>query len=285
MKRARLTAMTFGLMGVLLMLPTSFARATLENGTPELVTNGIRTTEMRVEVVNYGQILLKSAQLPGSEIECVNLAFGAFANEGTPLRIHGQILTWTANGHLPEFPHTELGSKCRGLSGSGWAVDEPPLTAGARGAKVSTPWNVVGFCGEREEVRTAILQFGYPNGEEPLAHRCLTQIEEESVAASERTERKNCFQVLEGKGEPEPEGCVNLTIVDPTAALEIRYGGSLRPTWSNGAGNGLDASRWHWQGAPWDELRCELAACEAPATVTGSVKAVGFEAQQLIQVR
>jgi hypothetical protein len=263
----------------------SFKVVVTNKATPFLYTNGVQDSASKVEQAGYGQIKLASTQLPGGEIECVNLAFGDGNNEGTPLRGHGQVLTWTANGHIPEGTHTELASKCRGLGGSGWAVDETPLEAGKRGTKVSTPWNLVGICGEREEESTTLVQLGYPTGEEPAAHLCKTLVEEEAEMSAERTGHTHCFKEAEGAGKLEPEGCVNVTIVDPTASLEILYGGSLRPKWTNGAGNGLNASKWTWEGASSNILFCELSGCAAPGTTTGTVKTVGFAAQQLIQAK
>jgi hypothetical protein len=271
----------------------SIAQASLNNGTPELYTNGVRDSTSIVEQAGYGQILLNSAELPGSEIECVNVAFGTGNNEPAPpattSRGHGQILTWAANGHSSVAGHTEISSKCRGLSGSGWAVDESPLivegTTTKRGLAVSTPWNIVGVCGEREEERTGLVQIGYPTGEEPAVHACKTTAEETSEMEAERTGHLHCFKVEEGSGTPEPAGCINVTIVDPTAGLEIRYGGSLRPKWTNGAGTGLNASKWTWEGIGSNELQCQLLGCHSPGTTTGSAKTVGFEAQELIQAK
>jgi hypothetical protein len=276
-------------LALLALAPAAAQAIGLNSGTPELYTNGIKDTAAKVEQAGYGQIKLASTQLPGGEIECVTVAFGWSNNEGTPLRGHGQILTWTANGHVPEGTHTELSSKCRGLGGSGWAVDETPLGLGVevghRGNKVSPPWNIIGVCGEREEERTGLVEIGYPTGAEPAVHACKTLAEEEAEMSAERTSHTGCFKEAEGAGQLEPEGCINVTIVDPTASLEILYGGSLRPKWTNGAGARLDASKWTWEGASSNILFCELSGCAAPGTTTGSVKAVGFAAQQLIQMK
>jgi hypothetical protein len=294
MKRTQLGVTAFGLTAVLLTMAPSFAQANLPEASPELFTNGVPNSGSLVEVAGYGQILLRSEALPGSEIECVNLAFGTGHQEPAPpavlSRPHGQVLSWAANGHRTEFNHTENSSKCRGLSGSGWAVDEPPIGGGegviiTRGPVVSTPWNMVAVCGEREEERTGVVQIGYPTGEEPPVHACKTQAAEESEMSTERTSHLHCFKEEEGKAVDEPAGCINVTIVDPTAGLEIRYGGSLRPKWTNGAGTGLNASKWIWEGIASNELFCQLSGCHSPGTTTGQVKIVGFEAQELIQVR
>jgi hypothetical protein len=98
------------------LLAPSVAQSHHQEGHPEFYTNGIVDTSNRVEQVNYGQLLLKSSVLPGAEIECVWLAFGTSWNEGPPglQRALSQILTWSANGHLTEGTHTEIGAKCRG---------------------------------------------------------------------------------------------------------------------------------------------------------------------------
>jgi hypothetical protein len=256
----------------------------LESGTPELYSNGLRLNEIRREQVSYGQSKFASTQLPGGENECVWLDFGSWWNEGTPSRAHGQILTWTLNGHTVEGTHTELSSKCRGLGGSGWVTDETPINEGKRG-KVTTPWNIVGVCGEREEERTGLVEIGYPTGAEPAVHACKTLAEEEAEMSAERTGHTGCFKEPEGAGKPEPEGCINITIVDPTASLELLYGGSLRPKWTNGAGNGTNASKLTSEGSTTGFLFCELPGCAAPLTFTGQMKTVGYTAQQLIQMK
>jgi hypothetical protein len=271
------------------LAPTAALAIGLESGTPELYTNGVRDSTTKVEQAGFGQFDFKSTQIPGGEFECVWLDFGSWSNAGTPSRAHGQILTWTANGHAPEGVHTELSSKCRGFSGSAWWVDETPLGLGVevghRGTKVSTPWNIVGLCGEREEERTGLVELGYPTAEEPAVHACKTQVEEEAEMSAEKTAHTGCFKEAEGAGKLEPEGCVNVTLVDPTASIETLYGGSWRPRWTNGAGNGLNASKLTWEGASSNFLFCESPGCASPGTLTGQAKTVGYSAQQLIQMK
>jgi hypothetical protein len=150
---------------------------------------------------------------------------------------------------------------------------------------VSTPWNAIVQCGEREEEVTGILQIGYPTGEEQPLHACKTQAQQAAEMKEEREKHLRCYKVEEGKGEPEPEGSVNFLFVDPSVGAEIRYAGSFRPRWTNGSGNGLNASKLTWEGEASGPLQCEEAACAAPATATGAGKVVGFEAQQLIQMK
>jgi hypothetical protein len=76
-----------------------------------------------------------------------------------------------------------------------------------------------------------------------------------------------------------------VTIVDPGAGIEIEYGGSLRPSWINGSGNGLAASKWHWEGEKSGTLVCLQSGCHAPGVTEGNAKIVGYEAQDLIQLR
>ena len=95
-----------------------------------------------VATIGYGEILLKQAPHPTSEIECVNVGFGAGWNEPPtgqtqPVSGHGEILVWWASGHSPGEVHTELSSRCRfiyeGINEEGkeapeaWATAEPPL--------------------------------------------------------------------------------------------------------------------------------------------------------------
>jgi hypothetical protein len=280
---------SLGAAAVMVMLSSGVALASLGEGKPELYTNGIKDSTTKVEQVGYGEIELKSSELPGGEIECVNLGFGTGWNEGE--RAHGQILTWVAAGHASQGTRTELSQKCRGLGGSAWATDEPPLETvvegkGKRGTSLSVPWNIVGVCGEVEEERVGRVQIGYPTGEEPPVHACKSEEEEKAEIAAEHSGHTHCYKEAEGSGHPEPAGCINVTIVDPTAALEIPYGGSLRPRWINGAGNGLDASKWEWETEQPERvgvLFCQLLACAAPGRTNGEVKTVGYEAQELIQ--
>jgi hypothetical protein len=255
---------------------------------PQFYSNGIKDTQSKVEQVNLGQLLLTSSALPGSEIECVWLAFGAAWNDLGPgealPRGFSQILMWSANGHRSEGIHTELGSSCRGGSGAAWLTDESPLSEGRRGAAVSTPWNEVVRCGEREEENYHLLVIGYPAGEPPAQPTCSARPTEAAELVEMKEEREKhlrCYKVEEGKGEPEPEGCVNIMFVDPAAGEEIRYGGSWRPTWRNSSGR-LDASKLRWEGEASGLLQCEAPACAAPATTTGSGQTQGLAHQQEI---
>jgi hypothetical protein len=254
----------------------------LTAGKPQLYTNAHQDSTTPVEQVAHGELLLKSGAISGGELECGWIDFESGWNESE--RAHGQILTWVGSGHVSNGTHTELSQKCRGLGGSAWVVDESPVEGGKRGA-ITTPWNMIGLCGEREEERTALIQIGYPTGEEPPVRACQSAAAEKTEIAAEHTNHLHCSKIEEGKGLREPEGCVDITIVDPAAGLEVRDGGSFRPRWTNGAGNGLDASTWSFEGEVSGALSCESTGCTSPLTFSGQGKVVGFEAQQLITIK
>jgi hypothetical protein len=152
-------------------------------------------------------------------------------------------------------------------------------TEARRGAP-SAPWSVEVSCGVREEERVSIVRIGIPAGAGEAPSGCASEATESATAQSEVTNGEGCYAT-----DPAPQGCVGLAVFAPSLGLELEYGGTLRAKVINGAGNGLNQSRWVLAGAASGALRCEApAGCQA-ATAVGEFKVQGFQAAQLIQVR
>jgi hypothetical protein len=72
-------------------------------------------------------------------------------------------------------------------------------------------------------------------------------------------------------------------VVEPTFGLELSASGTVRAEVISGAGNGLDQTRWEFQGAKSGEIRCTYpAACTVKFTLSGTIKDQGAEAAQLM---
>jgi hypothetical protein len=280
------------------LVPAAAQAGPLEEGHPEGYENGalIGNREHASVEAGFGEIHLESAQLGSEGIECVNVGFGSVWNEGTPLRAHGQILGWVASGHAPNGTHTKLAANCRPEGTHGFATDEAavefeknPTTHEVEPArrKLSAPWNGEISCGVREEEYVGIIRIGMPNTEFPNnsstpcpAEPSVTaQEEEEAAYVKEREEKKGCYV-----SNPAPEGCINVTIVEPGAGLEVAFGGTLWAKGINGVKNGLSPSKWVFE-EHGGQLECESAGCSAGGTTTGEVKELGYTGVQLIQAK
>ncbi len=251
--------------------------------------------------MGFGQIHVESAQLGSEGIECVNLGLGSGWNEGSPLRAFGQILSWSASGHVPEGSHAGLSSSCHpgtaGKSGS-YATAEANAASEENASheveaslrKLSVPWNVEFYCGVRGEEYVGIVKIGTPTSEFP--HTGATNCPE---TPSSEAEEKEIIEVNNGEREkkegcyasnPAPEGCVGVTIVEPGAGLEVSFGGTLRAHSENGVKNGLFATSWHFEGARSGALQCEFPrGCTATGATTGSVKEFGYKNIALLQLK
>jgi hypothetical protein len=271
---------------------------------PEWYVNNVTIREKSHPVahVDYGEIHLFSAQLGSEGIECVALSFGSVWNEragGGWLPI-GQILVWSAAGHVPEAPNEELSASCRpqGKIGS-FITDEADISSEINASNEvapalrtqSTPWNLERRCGIREAGTeyVGIVTIGVPSTEFPKAGELCPGIEPTEAGEAmeiaehkkEREEKKGCYASI-----PAPPGCVRMTVVEPATGLEVAYGGSLYLHLQNGVKNGLSASRWKLEGATSNELQCEFpAGCNALATLVGVLKMVGYSSQQLLTVK
>jgi len=283
-----------GLVAAMLVFAPAAAQATITEGHPEAFESGIKVggKEKSAIQVGWGQIHLESAQLGSEGIECVNLGFGSGYNEGSPLRAYGQILSWTASGHVPEGTHTELSSSCRphgeAAKPGSFATDELNTKAEEpiepKNRKLTVPWNVELTCGVREEEFQGIVKTGIPNSAFPGANtKCpaeaseTTETEEIESYKAERTGKKGCYAT-----NPAPEGCIRVTIVEPGAGLEVAYGGTLHAHGINGVHNGLSPTRWVFATTS-GELQCEApAGCVATGTTTGTVKEDGYNSLALI---
>jgi hypothetical protein len=93
----------------------------------------------------------------------VNLGFGDGWNAPvTPvfgLRARGQILGWTASGHIPVSPNNELSSKCRGIGGKVWLTPETPLERIGKKTICTTEGKKLSECPGVEEREVVYKEF------------------------------------------------------------------------------------------------------------------------------
>jgi hypothetical protein len=285
---------TGGIPAFLILASLAFApaaaQANVAEGNPQLYSNGskVEAESKAVAVLGYGDVELKSEQLPGGFVECTSVGIGSGFNTGSPSRGKGKILSYMAAGHAPASTHKELSAECRGLGGKAWATDEKPIkpesALNAKRGELTVPWNVEGICriNESEETTTIVI-VGVPT--------TLTTAEKEArekrkcvEAAAEPTEITNEISKKEGcyASNPSPEGCIGVLVDAPEISLELNYGGSLRAVAKNGAGSGLNQSTWTFKGASSGELQCQSLGCTAKGITTGVVKQQGFESAQLL---
>ncbi len=267
-----------------LVLAPATAQATIEEGHPELFDNFAKLGATHIGGIGWGAFKYVSPALE-TEIECVNLAFGSEWNEGSPLVARGQILGWRAMGDA-SGTGTELNRECHFKKGTAqveaWITDEPALvqtgTLGKRGTPLTVPWNVEVRCGEREEEAAAIVKIGTPTGSTPVTG-CKSEEDETAEIEKEENERKGCY------ASPVPAGCIKVAVLQPSLALETVFEGSLRPTWRNGSGSGLNPSRWVLEGERSGRLRLSTGFATT-GTASGTTRQVGgFRAIELLQLK
>ncbi len=257
----------------------------LTAGHPELFANAVRAGGEGEAIAQllYGGIDLTGASVPEGELECGSLALVSGWNSGAPTRMHGRILSWSAQGHAPNSEHPELGANCRGGGGASFITDERPLAGASaseatRGAQ-TVPWNLEAICVVHEGEKAIVIKIGVPTGASESKASCATAEAETTEAGAEVANGEGCYA-----SSPAPQGCVNVLVADPALGLELSYGGTLRARMVNGVGNGLDQSRLILPGGAVDGLRCEApAGCQAAGTLAGELKVQGYEAAQLIQ--
>ncbi len=243
--------------------------------------NFVKVGTAHVGVLGWGPVKLTSTAL-STEIECMQLAFGDAFNEGSPSSGRGEILGFSASGNATKTG-TETNRECKFKKGTSeveaWVTDEPALeqtgTVGKRGVPLTVPWDVELRCGEREESEAPILRLGVPSGTTP-SPACKSEEEEKTEIEAEESGRTGCYATTV------PAGCMKVNIVQPSLALETVFEGSLRPHVVDGAGTGLNASRWKFEGATSGKLRLATEFATS-GTTTGEVKTSGLGASELLQ--
>ncbi len=294
MRRIRATVGWLLVAVAMLALGPALARAELKKGDPELYSNGILigTGEAGgVPQIGYGDIEFESGQIPGGFFECTTLGMATGYNAGTPARGVGQILAWTAAGHAAGETHGEVSSECRGFGGVVWATDEAPIEAESAGeatrGALTTPWNVEADCGTRTGEKVPVVKIGVPTSRTESERKaaeeraCKTEAAEATEVESEVAKKEGCY-----RSRPSPAGCIAFLWVAPSLGYEVGFAGTLRARAVNGVGNGLDQTRWEFQGGKFGELQCTFPiGCTAKLVTFGEVKQQGFEAAQLITVK
>jgi len=292
--------------GLVPILAPATAQALPGLGHPEWYANNkvqLGGKSSAVPYFTFGQVHLESAQIGSEGFECVTMGFGSVWNEGSgeQRRAVGQFLTWNGGGHVPEGVHLQLAASCRPPSATAppafW-TDESPLRSEQNGQGEeepalrdrSTPWNAELDCGIREESFQGILRIGVPDAQfprPPSTTDCPDEATEEEesneIAAykKEREEKQGCYASI-----PAPEGCIRTTIVEPGAALEVSFGGTLHAKLINGVRNGLTASKLKLEGPTSGELQCEApVGCVATGKEFGEAKVEGFTELQLLTSR
>ena len=174
----------------------------LKAGDPELFSNGVRTggeSEAIAQLV-YGGVDVKSAAIPEGELECGGLALVSGWNSGSPSRMHGRILSWSAQGHAPTGEHAELGAACRGGGGSAFVTDERPLAAVSAGEATrgseTVPWNVEAICVVHEHEKVTVVKIGVPDGALEDKSGCESAEAEASEADAELASREGCYKSI-----------------------------------------------------------------------------------------
>ena len=282
----------------------------------EIYKNEVAIGSAHNPLIGYGQIDLTSPQI-NSTFECVNVGFGSAWNENQSGR--GEILVWWTSGHAPTAEHTELGSRCRFIyhgteenqpgSPLAWASAEPPL-------KLVSQEGIV--CAEKTKNELAEC----PNESERVHETLTREVTRENLGLPwqvEVTERGGAPHVIIGVATtrckeqggviptecepservlgspeacdipptPDPSGCIKVQIVsDPPLNVHLEYEGYLEPRAFNNGPNGLSPSSWEFEGHEKGEPTLQLR--ESPSTeasITGSLKILGYSNQELITLR
>jgi len=292
---------------------------------PQIYKNETATTNgARIATIGFGEIELKQAPHPTSEIECQNMGYGTAWNEGTPSFGHGEILVWWASGHSPSEVHTELSARCRfiyeGINEEGkespeaWATAEPPLRKTEQQGLVCKNTNTEKLEGcpnatERHEISVVTtltrepltLPWNIEFTEREGKARVRIGLPDECKGKSgpERTELEKCPEASERepghspagcivtvRNHAAPKGCVKVNIVtNPKLNLELPYEGYVEPFGSNGSGSGLDPGSWAFEGEGKEECLHLRTSPETKGCTTGSIKILGYSSQELISVK
>jgi len=293
---------------------------------PEIYKNETVTgIGARVATVGFGEIELKQAPHPTSEIECENMGYGTAWNEGTPTYGHGEILVWWAAGHSPGEVHTELSPRCRFIyegiieegkeAAEAWATAEPPLHkieqqgVTCKNTSIESLETGCPNATERHEVtvvsnlyrESLTLPWNLEFTERDGKARVRIGLPDECSGRTgpERTELEKCPEASErepGKSpagcivsirnHAAPAGCVKVTIVtNPKLNLELPYEGYLEPYGANGAGSGLTPGAWTFEGEGNEECLHLRTSPETKGCTSGAVRIIGYSNQELIAVK
>jgi hypothetical protein len=262
------------------------AASGLSQGHPEFFSNGALAggESQPVAQLIYGQLDLESTAISGGELECASLGLSSVWNSGLSTRAHGRVLAWQEGGHVPSSAHAGLSAECRGGGKASVTAESPLVPSSSTTAKHGTrsvPWNLEATCGERDGETVSIIKIGLPANAPESPATCKSEEAEEAEMRSEITAKQGCYAKA-----PAPAGCIGLSVSVPGLAIELYYGGTLRAKVVNGAGIGLNQSKWVLSGATSGELQCQApAGCQALGSMTGELKAQGIQAAQLLQYR
>jgi hypothetical protein len=254
------------------------AYATAEEGHPEWYSNNVRLTTNHVGFTTWGPMHFSSESLP-EELECENLGFGYFNNEGTPAFGRGQIDGWTAQGN-ETTGGTEVSRTCRvhPIAGrepeEGWITDEPAVET-TRNVPLSVPWNVEVLCVESEGTKKALVRIGLPTGTANPSPGCKAQSERAQEIEAEETARTGCYATTV------PEGCMKIDVAIPAYGTEQIFQGALNAVMNNGFTSGLHPSSWEFSGITEGKLHLKSAFSFTAATFSKYL-VTGTSALQLI---
>ncbi|MHB8490770.1 MAG: IPT/TIG domain-containing protein [Solirubrobacteraceae bacterium] len=257
-----------------------------KNGNGISVTHGGAATN-RIPLVGSGELKLEVAALE-AQVECVNLGFGSAWNESEPAGGHAQILSWWASAHTTTGANTELGSSCRFVyqgapAGEAWVSAEPPLGLIEQEAVL---------CANSKQPLNACLNSG-----QTLTASVIREVIRKPLSlpwnvaltanAGSLAYAKLGVPTAAGKTcaeESAPEGCVVVDVIAPALNLQLVLEGALEPRVVNGTKNGLSPSTLEFKGAASGHLHLR-GAPNAVGYLTGTVKLLGLEGQELITVQ
>ena len=254
----------------------------------------ITVEKSRTQMLGYGQLDLASLNTEFSA-ECVSLMYGAVWNENREPSVgfkgYGAIYSFLGAGHAVTSEHLELGSDCR-LSAPGapsgteaFVTPEMPLHPIVQEGEV---------CIDKQKASLSACPI---KAGEPGAEREITSVVREVTREPsylpwnvELVPKEGGINVKIGvpneKGKscsekPAPAGCVHLTVVAPALGWQLAVEGSVEPTLLIGVGNGLSPSTLEFEGEKTGTLTSSSATVGS-ATMTGTLKIIGFSAQEMI---
>jgi hypothetical protein len=175
-------------------------------------------------------------------------------------------------------------------------LSECPKRVGEAGAERELTSVVEGL---HREPKSVPWNFEYTEREGHL--RAVVGLPDEckGKTGAERTELGRCPHASEqeaGKNpercrtvQPAPPGCIRVTMMNDIGALAFpettnSYEGSLEPLAVAGSNNGLSPSSWEFQGAGKEQC-LQTTANRDFACVTGAMKVLGYNGQELISVK
>ncbi|HLI32770.1 MAG TPA: S53 family peptidase [Solirubrobacteraceae bacterium] len=247
------------------------------------VANGTNAADERLSLTAYGELKLEAPTLEIS-LECITLAYGSAWNEGEPKAGRGQVLSIFASGRLPAQSGEAPSAECQlkhghaGKSSAAWVSAEAPLLTHSVEAQVcvnaSEP---LATCSEREE-RKVITSVARGALSLPWEGALLYKVGVPYARIGQPAGEGSC------SAEPPPAGCLAIDVVDPTLGLELPLVGSLEAKVVDGVANGLSPSTLELEGATSGTLH-EPGSPATLAYLSGSLRVLGFEGQELLTVR